>query len=364
VAWSVARIASDWLGDGRVACRPDRVVELFDLVEATFGADWLEARRQPRAKGAVPTLAVLSVGQLIEAVRDLPGSEGLLDRIRRGDQSAQTEALVAAMLRSGPTSPHIRLESAITPREGQRKQDLIVAEHGDEVFIEVAQPNVSREAQEARKLARHIADLIKDAQPWSTATEVYFHREPTSEEIPLIVDATASLAQQGVELRRELEGLATLAANHTRPGVVALVEHGDPYRPGVGVGAVAHEGDQVRHAAVRLPFTDERAEDFLRREARQLPRHATGVVALDVSDATGGMHAWKGLIERRLRPNQHTRVAATVLMESRHVPTPDGEAWGHHSQLIVNDHAARPAPEWLLRLLETWQDDDWHTLRY
>ena len=65
-----------------------------------------------------------------------------------------------------------------------------------------------------------------------------------------------------------------------------------------------------------VPYTDGRAEAFLRTEARQLPRDAPGLTMIATGEAVGVLKRWEPVITSRLRPNQHTRVSAIALFET------------------------------------------------
>jgi hypothetical protein len=63
---------------------------------------------------------------------------------------------------------------------------------------------------------------------------------------------------------------------------------------------------------VRMPFADQRADDFLRKEARQLPNDAPSLIMVEMSRAPGGFRSWEPILEGRFQPTVHTRVGASV----------------------------------------------------
>jgi hypothetical protein len=83
--------------------------------------------------------------------------------------------------------------------------------------------------------------------------------------------------------------VGTLYLNHTQPGMVIADDHGEPHAPMVGIARSHMEEGRLRHVAVRVAFSDDRADEFLRKEAKQLPKDAPGVVMIDASKATSGM---------------------------------------------------------------------------
>jgi hypothetical protein len=137
----------------------------------------------------------------------------------------------------------------------------------------------------------------------------------------------------------------------TAPGNVVLDDHGEGYCPGIGMaGAVVNDGEH-RHVLVRIAHSDERAEQFLRKEARQLPIDAPGIVMLYVGRATGAMHNWAAVMTRQFQPSKHTRVGGVCLFDAGFTPTTAGEEWRTRTQLVVHPYAAIPLPEWVEQAL-------------
>ena len=157
---------------------------------------------------------------------------------------------------------------------------------------------------------------------------------------------------------------ANVVVNSCEPTKVVPYDHpGVPTRPRLSIArAQVQEEQGRRHAVVRYPFTDERAAQFLSRKAQQLPTDAPGIVALDVSGAIGARKTWEAELRKRLHAHQHTRVSAIVLIESGMHPTPAGEAWMHSAAVLVNEHAAIPAPSWALAPFHAWADGEAHAL--
>jgi hypothetical protein len=109
----------------------------------------------------------------------------------------------------------------------------------------------------------------------------------------------------------------------------------------------------TRSIVVRFPYSDARAEAFLRQKARQLPKEAPGIVMIDVARATAAMRTWAPLLSARLRPDQHTRVSAICLFRGGILLTPAGEDWVPETIVITNPHARYPAPDWLVSRLRS-----------
>ena len=78
MAWTEQRIRAEWLGAAQLARGPNDVVRLFNLAVDTFGDEWLAGRRKPGLTGVSPTLDIVTTGELIEAIQDLPGADKVL----------------------------------------------------------------------------------------------------------------------------------------------------------------------------------------------------------------------------------------------------------------------------------------------
>ena len=106
-------------------------------------------------------------------------------------------------------------------------------------------------------------------------------------------------------------------------------------------------GVHPRQIIVKVPFTDERAEDILTKKARQLPKHGCGLLMVNVGGQPTAMDSWPQLIPPRFTPAQHTRVAGVLLFQWAFTGTIDGIKRVIYFKLIPNPHARRPLPTWL-----------------
>jgi hypothetical protein len=130
---------------------------------------------------------------------------------------------------------------------------------------------------------------------------------------------------------------------------VELRDHGEEYRPRLGrANSRVENGVAQRHIAIRLAFTDERADAFLDSEARQLPKGAPALIMIQASGATGAFKRWEPMLRRRLQPRLHTRVSGICLFQSGMVPTAVGEAWRPETRTLVNTNAPLQLPAWVV----------------
>ena len=106
-----------------------------------------------------------------------------------------------------------------------------------------------------------------------------------------------------------------------------------------------------KDSAVRIPYSDNRAETLLRTEAKQLPKEYPGIVLVDIRRLPSAFNTWEALLRRRLQPSVHPRVGAVGLFMDQVVPTPGGMVTQTEVRTIVNDHATRTPPLWLVERL-------------
>ena len=111
-----------------------------------------------------------------------------------------------------------------------------------------------------------------------------------------------------------------------------------------------------RQVIVRMPFSDERAEEILNAEARQLPRDTAGLIMVDVARQPTAFSSWEALALRRFTPTQHTRVGGIVLFMYATQPTDQGLALLPHVKLIRNPHARIPLPDWIIETVEATRE--------
>jgi hypothetical protein len=224
--------------------------------------------------------------------------------------------------------------------------------------VEVTQASTSKAQADVQRGLDRLTSLVNTCEG-SFALEVFLKREPTADEIEAIATEIVSRnGDVGTESTEFADDLGTLYWNVESPGTATLDDHGQPYAPQLGAMRVSMHGEVRRHIMVRWPFTDERAVNFLRHEAAQLPKVGPGLIMIHTSGAVGALKAWRSLIERRFQPNIYTRVSAVCLFDSAQWPTPDGEEWRPQTKLIPNPYARLALPKWISRQLERFPSDE------
>jgi hypothetical protein len=355
VPWTWQEIESEWLGGTfRLADEPDVVVAAFERVESHFGREWMDAERTAgglRSSGLAPTLGIVSTGKLLASLDGVLGVEALVAGLRERNEESMTEALAIHLLRA-QADADIEYEPSILVRGRSRKPDLR-ARWGSHpwVYAEVAKPNDSEMKRASATVMKELVAQVHEL-PGSFAAEVFLRRRPNAAEVEDIKNRLSRLSRVPGASEVDLpDWLGKVFLNFTEPGVVILDDHGEGYRPGIGMAGTVINGDEHRHLVVRIAYSDARAEQFLRTEARQLPTDAPAIVMLYVGRATGAMHNWAAVMARQFQPTKHTRVGGVCLFQASLTPTEEGHAWRPKTQLIVNSYSAIALPEWVLGAL-------------
>jgi hypothetical protein len=368
VTYTWQEIEHDWLGGSSgLAAPPGEVHSAFNEVASRFGREWVEATRTRNgvvSRGTSPTLYIVTLAQLLHKLDATPNSSALIEKIRQGNSDARAELIAIYLLRNGNPEVLIEVEPEIQVGGHNRKPDFrarIPAEPW--TYVEVTNPRSSEDQTNVRRGLERLTGLITECSG-SFALEVFLKCEPSAAKIDLIADEILqghqTTQQTSVELR---DGLGTLYWNQYSPGAVVLDDHGEPYTPRLSATSVIAGAGEHRHITVRWPFTDTRAETFIRHEARQLPTDAPGLIMIFTSGAVGSMKAWRALIERRLQPNLHTRVSAVCLFSSGHRVSEHDDDWSVECKLIPNLHARYPLPTWIVQQLQRFPSDEIDILR-
>jgi len=291
------------------------------------------------------------MGQKLAAIEDLlPEATKLIEHTRRGDQAAETELTAIYLLRSRRPLTEINLY----PPVGSRVADFRIR-RGDEtwVYSEATKADISVIENRVRNSMQRLADLV-EAIKAEFALEVFLRREPSEDEIEVVSRLIPRICTINSVVRQDLpNGLGFLALNECPPGQIVPRDHpGEEDRPRLGIAKAAIGGPEPnRHIAVRMAFSDERAEEFLRKESRQLPENFPGLVMVDMSAVPGGFTAWEPLIRRRFQPTIHRRVSAVCLFRGGIILRANGADWVLDAKTITNPYARNPLPQWIIDTL-------------
>jgi hypothetical protein len=364
MAYTWQEIEQDWLSDAALDISPDEAVTAFCCIESVFGRAWIEATRTRNgsvSQGAAPTLHIITLGLMLQALDGLPNKDGLLQRLRDNRQGAWAELCAIYLLRFENQDVLVEIEPEVVVGRRNRKPDFRTRlKEAEWAYVEVTQASRNSAAQKGILGSLNRLTGLVESCAGSYALEVFLKREPSAKEVDYIEEKIKENYRSPGPSEAELpSGLGTLYWNQYPPGAMILDDHGEPYTPRLSSAKAAgliggeHQGiADHRHIVVRWPFTDMRAEDMLNAEAKQLPTDAPGMVMIQTSGAVGAMKAWRGLMQRRFQPTIHTRVGAVCLFTSLVNSAESGAKWQPECKLILNPYARRPLPGWIVDQLE------------
>lgn len=345
--WSIDDIEKNLLGQrvSVIAIPPDVIANAVNRVEAMLGHDWIIV--EMNAKGIAPAMAVIGMGLQLGSLKGLANTEALVSNLRRQDQNAEAELTALYLIRAQDSS----LEFELEPTVGTRKADFRVrkAAEGAWTTVEVTQATSSNYQKHLRRILKRVLNPLEKSTTEFTL-EIILCREPTEGEIAsLTCELPSFCAQSGQKQVSLRDGLGFILLNHTgikegRRIEIAGLEPTIGTMMFVGGGP---DGGPHHKVSVQIPFTNDRAEEILRAEARQLPKDGIGLVMINASGGAGRFDAWASLIDKRLHPGIHTRVSGVCLFEGSMVPSGSQYDWLVQTKLIENKYARQPSPPWI-----------------
>lgn len=351
--WTWEEIQREWLGESQSPETPSIIVEAFNRVDAAFGRPWIEATRSMDgvpSQGSLTVLHIMGIAGELAALDGIAGADRLIRKIGRRDRAASSEARAIQLLRSGQPTSQVELEPAIIG--STRKPDFRIRRDETDtwVYVEVTRPETSVETQALHGTLKRLSQPVETIRR-SFALELFLRRPPTEGEIELLAERVEAVAVlDGFHTEELANDLGRLFLNEHPPGQVVLDDHGEPYRPQLGaarvIASTGEGGEPHRHIAVRIAYTDDRAEAFLRSEARQLPKDAPGLIMIETGDAVGALKRWEPVLVGRFRPAQHTRVSAVVLFRSG-MRADDPPRLYLEAKLVSNEFARYRLPAWI-----------------
>jgi hypothetical protein len=356
VNWTTEIITRDWLGGAAIAIPSEEVLAAFVRCERMLGSAWMIERARRGTPGTMPTLNVVAMGQRLAYVESVPNNETLVEQLSSGEASAHAE-LSAIYVLSKHARPAIELYPDALVGKNKRVPDFRVRCSDAErwTYVEVTQPDISEMHEDLDAHAHSVVNLVeKIKRPF--AVEIFLRREPDDFAAfrEHVEECCLESPDSNVIVRQELpDGLGLLIFNEYPAGQVVTGDHGEEVvvaRLGYSR-SILGPAEPSRQIVLRVPYSDERAERFVSREARQLPNDAPGLIMIEVAHAPGAYTSWGPLIARRLRPDMNTRVGGICLFSSGQMLTENGPTVIVNTTLVLNPHAPTKLPVWVVDTL-------------
>ena len=353
VTWTISEIESHWFpGEQQVELPPD-AVEAITVADQVHGREWvMNSTNLPnggRSFGFASFLGVYLLGKRVAIVRGSDGFEKLVARLRQNDRAAHSELAAIDLLHSRrhDLGTEIEFEPEVAVGDRIRHPDFRIRCPGDSwTYVEVTQLHRSNASNFASTLLHRLCQTLM-AIPHAFILEVILLRYPSAAEETKIVQLAHDLCQTADEQRRHIEHVAWLVRkpDGDASSIVPMVIEGDS-EPRMAMAQASRGAGAVdRQVIVRIPFADQRAEDVLTAEAKQLPKNESGLVMIDVTGQPTALDSWPPFVTRRFTPKLNTRIAGVCLfMHAIH----GSSGWMSTVKLVTNPHARVPVAPWIM----------------
>lgn len=359
VPWTFEEIQQEWFGGPHLHWDPEDVESAFNLATRVRGHKWVAGEIRNtipfaafpgigRRGGYSEFLRVYWFGKRLASIVGAVGAEDLIARVVSDDAAAGEDATAIHLLRL--KRPETKLEIAPDVKVGtsDRKPDFRIREgQGPWVYVEVTKLHSSTASIRVHELLDRLADQVMAVQrPF--LIELLLNREPTASEEEELLTKARCACESTDECRVTLTDVGSILVKSGNPAVLVPSLIPDDARPRTALSKVIVGPAQPnRQILARVPFADQRAEDILRYEARQLPKGQCGLLMVNVNSQPSAFESWGERIPQRFSPEQHTRVAGVILFMHATSPTDRGLAWIPYVKLLANPHAAVPLPAWI-----------------
>ena len=340
--WSIERFERDLLSGpiDSIAVPSNEILESLDRVEDVLGSEWIKSKGS--AKGLGPAIHIFGTGLRLASLEHLDNTHELIRKLQLNDPSADTELTAIHLLRSNNHSVSVELY----PSVGSKVADFRVRRPSEEwTTVEVTQAGTSSEHKRIYAIVGQLVHVFRHVES-AFSLEVIFQREPTEKEISLLCAGLPELCQRSRQERYSLiNGLGFLFLNHAAVG--HLPHSKVPEIATVPMIGLATFFATDRVVSVSIPFADKRAEAFLRKEARQLPKSGSGLIMIAGISSAKELGVWKPLIESRFRPSIHTRVSGVCLFDGGMVQAGNLYSWGIEAHMVSNPYSQSRLPDWI-----------------
>lgn len=357
--WTIREIEEQWFAGARLNWPAADVERAFDVATQLRGRDWVLGAEVDEAllqfpgvgrRGGYPEfLRVYWFGIRMASILGAKGADELIRRVTARDPDADEEATAIHLLRSWEPPTDLEIEPDVKVGEKDKKPDFRIRKHTEPwVYVEVTRLHRSGASARVQELLARISKRMMEVER-SFVLEVILNREPAEDEEDMIVTAAAGAcdADPGHELT--VTDVASILVKTGDPGVVVPSPMPSDNRPRMAMSSsIVGPGSANRQLIARVPFADERAEEILKREAKQLPRDECGLIMVNVNLQPTAFESWSQRIPERFGPVQHTRVAGVILFMHATSPSEQGLVWLPYLRLIANPHARKPLPSWVL----------------
>lgn len=364
--WSWTEIRNE-LGDwDQTLSEQDPLISSFDFVEQYLGHEWVreqhrfgqvymivKGKKLPAGENSLSghfwAQRIDAMARQLKALHGSHGLDSLLARIHGGETAACSELFSAYLCMPEDLSAKVEFGVDASVDNRSVNMDFRIG-RGVEPWTnaEVVSLNSSARQDLATSLLGQLKSEVEAVVPVDASVEIMLRREPQDRsELEEIVDAIRAELTAGNDSTKELTDLCLLMVRHSTTNLFVVEEHGEASVSRLGVVGFDSSADIHGNVAIRLEFSDTRAEKILKQESRQLPSGAPSIIVVDGTRGYASFSDWQHQLLGRFRQGLHTRVSAVVMFMN---PIIGGLlVW-----ITENPQAANKAPDWLMKRLRSW----------
>jgi hypothetical protein len=355
LTWTIKEIEEQWFAGAHLNWPAAEVERAFDIATQLRGQDWvigvevdqslLQFPGVGRHGGYPEFLRVYWFGIRMASILGAKGSDELIRRVTESDLDADEEVTAIHLLRSWGSVTDLEIGPDVKVGDKNKKPDFRIR-RGTEpwVYVEVTKLHRSAASARVQALLARISKRMMEVER-SFVLELVLNREPSEDEEEIVLVAATEAC--GVDAGHELTvtDVASILIKTGDCEVVAPTPIPDVSRPRMAMSyLIVGPGTANRQLIARVPFADERAEEILKREARQLPKDECGLVMVNVNLQPTAFESWSKRVPERFTRGQYTRVAGVILFMHVTSPSELGLVWLPYLRLISNQNATKQLP--------------------
>jgi len=269
------------------------VERAFAVAEEVRGRQWVLGKNDfteialpgiGRRGGFQDFVRVYWLGKRLDSVLGSRGADSLVRRIIAVDAAAESELTAIKLLRSFQSGTELEVAPPIAVGKRNRQPDFRIRKPPDPwVFVEVTQLRRSEVSERVQLLLQRITDQVMQLKK-PFMLEILFWREPIENEEDELLEAARESCEAATGERVDVGTVASILVKDGEAAIVIPSIIAEDNVPRMAISrAVVGPGQPNRQIVSRIPFADQRAEDIVRDEARQLPARECGLIVVDAT---------------------------------------------------------------------------------
>src|SRR5713101_5021228 len=250
---------------------------------------------------------VIDIGLDLAACQKLRGFEGIVKRLRSGDEDVLPEVRFAAFL------VDLGYDPVLDEEHHGKKPDALIVSEGQEIFIDVISPHLSNEMTEAFAAMQKLAGVLLEKlsqRAINLRLDVYCLTSPNE-----VLDTVSCFLdhplQPSLETVHELSGYALIkySSRVNNPDSVFVLM----LRPPPPVLAVGVANQTNNNVLISYSVADERLKRKMSDKLNQFSPAEINLLVIDITRVPNGFKGWQPLLRRNLPPARNRRYSGVML---------------------------------------------------